>query len=79
MPNKLRTLADKSKKLGKNNPGFGRRRNVYTKNRDRRYDGSVRSVKLSSPPAKNVVHVSTRCVQAVNATRELYIDYFLWA
>jgi hypothetical protein len=77
MPNKLRALAGKSKTLGNNTPDLGRQRNEYTRNRDRRYDGGVKSVELSSPRAKNVVHVSTRCAQAVNATRELYIGYFL--
>jgi hypothetical protein len=79
MRTKLRTLASKSKRLGKNTPEYGLQCNGYTRNRDRRYDGGVRSVELSSPPAKNVVHVSTRYAQAVNATRELYIGYFLWA
>ena len=64
--------------IGKNTPEFGRQRNGYTRNRDKRYDGGVKSVELSSPPATNVVHVSTICAQAVNATRELYIGYSLY-
>jgi hypothetical protein len=78
MPNKLRSPTGKAKELGKKIPGFGPQRNGSTKNRDRRYDGDVRSVELSSPPARYVGRVNMRCAKAVTETRELYIGLSLY-
>jgi hypothetical protein len=68
---KLDSLSGKSKRSAKNIVRPGPRCYGSTSNRDRRYDGGARIVKLSSPPAIYAAHVSIRGAQAVLETRKL--------